>query len=75
MTLAELQTRLANYVLAESKILQSQEYSVGQGGGARKNRRADLDVVRSEIANLNRQIAAYGRSPASRILGGAHYIR
>lgn len=75
MTLAELQTRLANYVLAEAKILQSQEYSVGQGGGARKNRRADLSEVRDEIARINVQIAAHPENPAARSVRRVRYLR
>ena len=39
------QQRLDNYLAAEARILQSQEYAVGQGGTARRNRRADLEQV------------------------------
>ena len=40
------QQRLQQYLDAEARILQSQEYTVGQGGTARRNRRADLEQVR-----------------------------
>lgn len=56
MTLAELIARRATYLAAEAKILESQEYQVGQGSTARRNRRADLTEVRAEIANLTTQI-------------------
>ena len=58
MTLIELTTRRANYLAAEAKILDSQEYQVGQGSTARRNRRADLAEVRDEIAKLTAQINA-----------------
>ncbi|MBH2008080.1 MAG: hypothetical protein I8H71_00365 [Xanthomonadaceae bacterium] len=57
MTLEELIARRANYLTAEAKILDSQEYQVGQGSSARRNRRADLAEVRDEIAKLSAQIA------------------
>lgn len=72
MTYAQLITRLAEYMAAESKVLQSQEYTVGQGGGARRNRRADLADIRAEIASINAQIAAAPDNPAN---VGARRIR
>lgn len=57
MTLEELIARRASYLAAESKILDSQEYQIGQGSTARRNRRADLAEVRDEIAKLSAQIA------------------
>lgn len=57
MTLEELIARRANYLTAEAKILESQEYQVGKGSLARSNRRADLAEVRDEIAKLSAQIA------------------
>jgi hypothetical protein len=57
-TLQELQDRRAAYVAAELKILQSQEYQVGQGGNARRNRRAELADVQAAIKDLDAQIAA-----------------
>ena len=57
MTLEELIARRASYLAAESKILDSQEYQIGQGQTARRNRRADLAEVRDEIAKLSAQIA------------------
>jgi hypothetical protein len=35
MSYADLVTRLASYLQAEARILQSQEYTVGQGGAGR----------------------------------------
>lgn len=58
MTLAELQARLASYLAAEQRILQSQEYVVGNGGMARRNRRAELEPVQTAIRELQGQIAA-----------------
>lgn len=57
-TLQELQERKALYLAAEARILQSQEYQSGQGGNARRNRRAELSEVRAEIAAIDRQITA-----------------
>ena len=57
-TLAELQARRAAYVAAELKILQSQEYQVGQGGNARRNVRAELAQVQEGIRECDRLIAA-----------------
>lgn len=74
MTLAQLQSRLVAYLDAENRILQSQEYTVGQGGTARRNRRADLAEVRAEIASLNTQIAAHPDN-AARAVRRPIYIR
>ena len=71
-TFTELTTRLAEYRAAESLILKSQEYSVGQGGAARKNRRADLVDVQNQITKLEAAIAAAPDNPANR---GARRIR
>ena len=75
MTLVQLQARLASYLEAESRILQSQEYSVGQGGTARRNRRADLAEVRDEISKLNTQIAAHPDNMAARAVRRVRYLR
>ena len=56
--LEELQTRRAAYVAAELKILESQEYQVGHGGGQRRNVRAELEQVRAGIAQLDIDIDA-----------------
>lgn len=58
MTREQLQARLDAYLAAELEILKSQEYQVGQGGTARRNRRADLESVRAEIASIRQQIEA-----------------
>lgn len=75
MTYAELVGRLANYLAAEQKILQSQEYVIGQGGTARRNRRADLADVRDEIAKINALIAAAPDNPANRGARRIRYLR
>ena len=56
--LEELQTRRAAYVAAELKILQSQEYQVGQGGNQRRNVRAELAQVQEGIKQLDVEIDA-----------------
>ena len=72
-TLLEVaQSRLAAYLVAEAKILESQHYQVGDGSSARMLRRADLDQVRLGIAEAQAEIA--------RLQGAAHgrrvlYIR
>lgn len=55
-TLQELQDRRAKYLAAETRILESQEYSVGDGSTARRNRRADLEQVRAAISELDAEI-------------------
>ncbi len=55
-TLTELQARLQRYLDAEAKILESQEYRVGQGGNHRSNRRAELADVQAQIKALEAQI-------------------
>lgn len=57
MTPLELaQQRLDAYLAAEARILQSQEYTVGQGGTARRNRRADLEQVQAGIKAVRAEI-------------------
>ncbi|MDO8903974.1 hypothetical protein [Hydrogenophaga sp.] len=75
MTYAELVARLANYLAAEQKILQSQEYTIGQGGTARRNRRADLADVRDEIEKINNLIATVPDNPANRGARRIRYLR
>lgn len=55
-TLTELQARRQRYLDAEAKILESQEYRVGQGGNHRSNRRAELDAVQAQITKLDAEI-------------------
>lgn len=50
------QQRLANYLAAEARILESQEYIVGQGGTARRNRRAELEQVQAGIKTAQAEI-------------------
>lgn len=75
MTLEQLQLRLTSYLDAEQRILQSQEYTVGQGGTARRNRRADLAEVRDEITRLNTQIAAHPENSVARAVRRVRYLR
>jgi hypothetical protein len=75
MTYAELVQRLADYLAAEAKILKSQEYTVGQGGAARRNRRADLDQVQAGIATVQAQISAHPENPANRGARRIRYLR
>lgn len=49
--------RLQTYLQAEQRILQSQEYVIGNGGTARRNRRADLEQVQAGIRECRQQIA------------------
>lgn len=56
--LQELIDRRAEYRTAESKALKSQEYNIGGGGDSRRNRMADLQQIREQIAILDTQIAA-----------------
>lgn len=58
MTLEELQARKAAYLAAEIKILESQEYTIGDGVANRRNRRADLEQVRDELKVIDQQIEA-----------------
>lgn len=56
-TLEELQARRALYVAAEARILKSQEYTVGQGGNARRNRRAELADVQAQLQKIDDDIS------------------
>lgn len=75
LSLAQLQARLDAYLAAELRILQSQEYTVGQRSSGRHNRRADLDVVRDEIAKLTVQIAAHPDNGAARAVRRVRHLR
>ena len=54
--LEQLRARLQTYIDAEGKILQSQEYVIGNGGTARRNRRAELETVQSGIKSIRAEI-------------------
>ena len=59
MSAAELQQwqdRLASYLAAEQRILNSQEYQIGQGYAARRNRRAELEQVQNGIRECQQKI-------------------
>lgn len=66
------QQRLQSYLDAEARILQSQEYTVGQGGTARRNRRADLEQVRAGITQTQAEIA---RLQAAQFVRRVNYLR
>lgn len=71
MTLEQLQQRLQAYLDAEARILQSQEYTIGDGGTARRNKRAELASVQQAITDLQAQIAKAESAHRPRIL----YVR
>ena len=59
MSAAELkrwQDRLESYLAAEKRILDSQEYQIGQGYAARRNRRAELADVQKGISECQQKI-------------------
>lgn len=66
MTLAELQARRTAYMAAELAVLQGQEYRIRDGVIDRMMRRADLDVIRATIKDLDRDITA--QSVSRRVL-------
>ena len=51
-----LQARLDQYLAAEAKIVQKQEYTIGDGSTARRMRYADLADVSATIETLTAQI-------------------
>lgn len=55
--LTALRERLQAYLTAERRILDSQEYTIGNGGTARRNRRAELESVQAGIRDCEQQIA------------------
>ena len=59
MSAEELQNwkdRLTSYLNAEKRILDSQEYQIGQGSAARRNRRAELEQVQNGIRECQQKI-------------------
>lgn len=74
-TYAELQARLAAYLVAEGKALESQEYVVGQGNTARRNRRADLEQIRAGITDVTGQLAIHPDNPAIRNVRRVRQLR
>lgn len=59
-TLAELQEDLAAARAARLRILQAQDYTVGDGVIQRRTRRAELEQVNALIKDLDAQIEALG---------------
>lgn len=74
-TLAQLQARLAMYRASEARICDSQEYQVGQGGGARRNRRVEFDQLQVAIARVEARIAAHPDNTAARAVRRVRYLR
>jgi hypothetical protein len=70
-TLQELTTRRDAYMAAELRILQSQEYQVGDGTNARRNRRAELESVQAAIKDLDAQIEKATHQSTRRVM----YVR
>lgn len=56
-SLEQAEQRLQAYLIAERRILDSQEYMIGNGGTARRNRRADLEQVQNGIREVRAEIA------------------
>lgn len=54
--LEQAHQRLQSYLAAEQRILRSQEYVIGNGGTARRNRRAELEQVQAGIRECRLQI-------------------
>lgn len=54
--LEQARTRLQSYLDAEKRILDSQEYMIGNGQTARRNRRADLAAVHAGIQQCRADI-------------------
>lgn len=55
--LEQAEQRLQAYLAAEKRVLESQEYMIGNGGTARRNRRADLEQVQNGIREVRAEIA------------------
>lgn len=69
MTEAELTTRLAAYLSAETAILSgAQEYTIGQGSTARRVVRADLEQIRTVIAEIRAEISVLSGACNRRVL-------
>ena len=65
--LEQAHARLQSYLEAEKRILDSQEYMIGNGQTARRNRRADLESVRAGIQQC--------RADIERLQGQASRVR
>lgn len=75
MSAEELQSwkdRLTSYLNAEKRILDSQEYQIGQGSAARRNRRAELVQVQKGISECQQKI---GQLQAASSPGGRRIVR
>lgn len=64
--LEQVKQRLQQYLDAEARILQSQEYQVGGASTGRRNRRADLESVQAGIRECNAEIARLESAAQSR---------
>lgn len=67
------QKRLESYLAAEIRILESQEYTVGQGGAGRRNRRAELEQVQNGIREVRLEISKLTANASGR--GRVSYLR
>lgn len=65
-TLQFWRDRLQSYLDAEKRILESQEYVIGNGGAARRNRRADLVQIQAGIEQCQDKIAQLEAASAPR---------
>ena len=75
MSYADLTIRLGKYLEAETAVLKSQEYTIGQGQSARRLRRADLAEIRAAIKNLQDQIDNCVDNPNRVKRRGVFYLR
>lgn len=66
LSLLQWRERLDAYLASETRILQSQEYTVGSGGTARRNRRADLEQVQAGIRECRQHISQLEAAGAGR---------
>jgi hypothetical protein len=65
ITQADAETRLAEYMTAEQKVLAGQEYTIG----TRSLKRADLETIREGIQYWNGEVQRLSRG-GMRIRGG-----
>ena len=63
--LEQARQRLANYLQAATRTLQSQAYAARQGSTARRNRRADLEQVQAGIKATQAEIATLQAAQSS----------
>jgi hypothetical protein len=75
-TLAEAQAKLAEYLAAESAVLQGKEVRLGGPGMDRWHRMEDLPEIRKGRAEWERRIASMSAASAGlSTLGGVTFTR